>query len=61
MRQITFSQSMQFLLSESENKKLSVKQIIAKAVQLGMDYQEQKIKNGISIVFSALHDKNITE
>ena len=52
---------MQFLLSESEKKKLSVKQIIAKAVQLGMDYQEQKIKNGISIVFSALNDKNITE
>ena len=52
---------MQFLLSESEKKKLSAKQIIAKAVQLGMDYQEQKIKNGISIVFSALHDKNITE
>ena len=52
---------MQFLLSESEKKKLSVKQIIAKAVQLGMDYQEQKIKNGISIVFSAFHDKNITE
>lgn len=48
---------MQFLLSESEKKKLSVKQIIAKAVQLGMDYQEQKIKNGINIVFDSLHTK----
>lgn len=52
---------MQFLLSESEKKKLSVKQIIAKAVQLGMDYQEQKIKNGMAIVFSALHDKNTNQ
>ena len=52
---------MKFLLSESEKKKLSVKPIIAKAVQLGMDYQEQKIKNGISIVFNALHDKNTNQ
>ena len=48
---------MQFLLSESEKKKLSVKQIIAKSVQLGMDYQEQKIKSGINIVFDSLHIK----
>lgn len=49
---------MQFLLNESEKKKLSVKQIIAKAVQLGMDYQEYMIKNGINIVFDSLHTKN---
>ena len=57
MSQINLSQSMQFLLSESEKNKLSVKQIIAKAVQLGMDYQEQKIKSGINIVFDSLHIK----
>lgn len=50
---------MQFLLNESEKKKLSVKQIIAKAVQLGMDYQESMIKSGINIVFNSLHTKNI--
>ncbi len=32
------------------------KQIIAKAVQLGMKYQEDKIKEGINIVFSELHN-----
>lgn len=32
------------------------KQIIAKAVQLGMTYQEDKIKDGINIVFKELHN-----
>lgn len=31
------------------------KQAIAKAVQLGMQYQEEKIKSGINIVFQELH------
>ena len=32
--------------------------VIAKAVQLGMHYQEEMIKEGINIVFQQLH-KNI--
>lgn len=35
------------------------KQIIAKAVQLGMKYQEDVIKEGIDIIFKELHNKNI--
>lgn len=42
-------------LSKSDNKK-SDKLIIAKAVQLGMQYQEEMIKEGINIVFKALHE-----
>ena len=34
---------------------MDIKAILAKAVQLGMDYQEQKIKAGIDIVFNELH------
>ena len=49
------------LLKEVEDKKLNPKIIIAKAVQLGMNYQEQKIKEGLNIVFSTLHNKNIKE
>ena len=33
------------------------KKIIAKAVELGMKYQEDKIKQGIDIVFDELHKK----
>lgn len=47
-------------LSKSDNKKLD-KLIIAKAVQLGMQYQEEMIKEGINIVFNSLHDKNISK
>lgn len=36
---------------EEEN----IKKIIAKAVNLGMIYQEQKIKEGIDVAFKALH------
>lgn len=43
-------------LEKSENK-ITDKQIIAKAVQLGMKYQEEKIKQGIEIVFSELNHK----
>ena len=34
---------------------MQYKQIIAKAVQLGMDYQKDKIKKGIDIVFNELN------
>jgi len=43
-------------LENSKNKKTNGK-IIAKAVQLGMKYQEEKIKEGINIVFEELHKK----
>lgn len=32
-----------------------VKEIIAHAVTIGMEYQEKKIKQGIEIAFDALH------
>ena len=37
------------------NTIISDKQVIAKAVQLGMKYQEEKIKQGIQIVFNELN------
>lgn len=43
-------------LSHSSNKETDGK-IIAKAVNLGMQYQEFKIKSGIDIVFNELHKK----
>ena len=60
-KHINLIESMKELLKEVEDKKLNPKIIIAKAVQLGMNYQEQKIKEGLNIVFSTLHDKNIKE
>ena len=47
-------------LSNSSSKKQD-KIILAKAVQLGMQYQEEMIKDGINIVFNSLHDKNISK
>ena len=43
-------------LNDSENARTD-KAILAKAVQLGMNYQEEKIKMGIDIVFNELHKK----
>lgn len=43
-------------LKKSNNEKTD-KTIIAKAVNLGMKYQEEKIKEGINIVFEELHNK----
>ena len=60
-KHINLVESMKELLKEAEDKKLNPKIIIAKAVQLGMNYQEQKIKEGLNIVFSTLHNKNIKE
>ena len=42
---------------EKSTDKATDKVIIAKAVQLGMKYQENKIKEGIDIVFSELNRK----
>lgn len=41
--------------SNTKEEFMQYKQIIAKAVQLGMDYQKDKIKNGIDIVFNELN------
>ena len=41
-------------LEKSDDKK-NDKIVIAKAVQLGMKYQEDRIKEGIDIVFDELH------
>lgn len=43
------------------NTPANEKQIIAKAVQLGMQYREEMIKEGINIVFNSLYDKNISK
>ena len=43
-------------LNKSNDEKTD-KTIIAKAVNLGMKYQEEKIKEGINIVFAELHNK----
>ena len=40
------------------NSEVHERQIIAKAVSLGMKYQEEKIKEGIDIVFSELNKKH---
>ena len=52
-------ESMNFLLSElNKSDDLNTKKsIIAKAVNLGMKYQEEKIKQGIEIVFNTLHEQ----
>ena len=41
-------------LLRTENKN-DYKVALAKAIQLGMKYQEDKIKQGIDIVFNTLH------
>ena len=37
------------------NTGVNERQVIAKAVQLGMQYQEEKIKKGIEIFFEEIH------
>ena len=51
--------AMHALLDELTNSpdKATDGKIIAKAVNLGMQYQEFKIKSGIDIVFNELHKK----
>lgn len=55
MMKVNLTQSMQSLLYESKQPNADMKQIIGKAVQLGMNYQESIIKDGIAIVFESLH------
>ena len=45
------------LLASCNENNPNFKEIIAHAVQLGMQYQEEKIKEGIEIVFNELHKK----
>jgi hypothetical protein len=46
------------MLVACKEKNPNFREIIAGAVQLGMQYQEEKIKSGIDIVFNELHKKN---
>ena len=46
------------MLTACKEKNPNFRSIIASAVQLGMQYQEEKIKAGIDIVFNKLHNKN---
>lgn len=50
MTQKELYEAMSYLYKNDIDKKL----IIQKAVQLGMQYQEEKIKEGIGIVFNEL-------
>ena len=45
------------MLAACQEENPNYKEIIARAVQLGMQYQEEKIKAGIDIVFNELHKK----
>lgn len=59
MTELEFKKALDTLfkeLNKSDNAK-SDKSILAKAVQLGMKYQEDKIRQGIEIVFDELHKK----
>lgn len=59
MTELEFKKALDTLfkeLNKSDNTK-SDKSILAKAVQLGMKYQEDKIRQGIDIVFDELHKK----
>ena len=49
---------MTYLEKECHNAGPDYRKIIAKAVSLGMKYQEDKIKEGIKIVFEELNKKN---
>lgn len=53
MTDIELKQQMTLLFSQYNIEKPQI--IIAKAVQLGMKYQEEKIKYGINIVFNNLN------
>jgi len=52
-------EGMEICYKECFTEKRNFRKIIAKAVNLGMKYQEAKIKSGIDIVFDELHKQNI--
>lgn len=55
MTQDQLKKAMNALLTKSKIEGTDNKKIIGEAVQLGMQYQEEKIKEGLHIVFSELH------
>ena len=55
MLESELKQYMDGLYKSCSNKSMNLKNVIANAVQLGMRYQEEKIKSGIDIVFNELH------
>lgn len=57
-KQLKTSMNLLFDELEKSNDKINDRKIIAKAVNLGMKYQEDKIKDGINIVFEELNKKN---
>jgi hypothetical protein len=57
MTENELKEGMNILYKECFTNNRRFKKIIAKAVELGMKYQEDKIKQGIDIVFHALHMK----
>ena len=58
MTQNELKEGMEILYKECFTENQNFRKIIAKAVQLGMKYQEEKIKEGINIVFEELHNTN---
>ena len=58
MTDIELKSYMNGLYKSCSNKSMNLRNIIASAVQLGMKYQEEKIKSGIKIVFDELNKKN---
>ena len=54
---IDLKEQMNLLYKEWATKNIDIKIVIAKAVQLGMNYQEEKIRSGIDIVFQSLKTK----
>lgn len=57
MTEQQLKERMEVCYKECFKENPNFKKIIATAVQLGMQYQEEKIKEGINIVFSELHKK----
>ena len=54
MTEQQLKEGMEICYKECFTEKRNFRKIIAKAVQLGMQYQEEKIKEGINIVFKNL-------
>lgn len=55
---INIKKEMNKLLQKCYEEEKDYKKIIAAAVSLGMKYQEDKIKDGINIVFEEINKRN---
>jgi len=55
MTEQQLKEGMEICYKECFTEKRNFRKIIAKAVQLGMKFQEEKIKEGINIVFNELN------